>query len=49
VALGSRVALEASVAAGFPPHGIVVRVQGAAAQSLSGLVLSGSLAGVLSF
>ena len=47
VALGSRVALEASASAGFPPHGIVVRVQGAAAQSLSGLVLSGSLAGVL--
>jgi hypothetical protein len=49
VALGTRVVLEASAAAGFPPHGIVVRVQGAPAESLSGLVLSGSLAGVLRF
>ncbi len=49
VALGRRLALEASVAVGFPPRGIVVRVQGAAAESLSGLVLSGSLAGVLRF
>jgi hypothetical protein len=49
VALGTRVVLEASAAAGFPPHGIVVRVQGASAESLSGLVLSGSLAGVLRF
>ncbi len=49
VALGTRVVLEASAAAGFPPHGIVVRVQGSPAESLSGLVLSGSLAGVLRF
>jgi hypothetical protein len=49
VALGSRVALEASAAVGFPPRGIVVRVQGVAVESLSGLVLSGSLAGVLRF
>jgi hypothetical protein len=49
LALGRRVALEASAAVGFPPHGIVVRVQGATAESLSGLVLSGSLAGVLRF
>jgi hypothetical protein len=49
VALGSRVALEASAAVGFPPHGIVVRVQGTAVEGLTGLVLSGRLAGVLRF
>ncbi len=49
VAFGKRVALEASLAAGFPPHGITVRVQGTPAESVSGLVLSGSLAGVLRF
>lgn len=49
VALGRRVELGVSASAGFPPHGIVVRVQGAAAESLTGLVLSGSLAGVFRF
>ncbi len=49
VALGSRVALGVSAAVGFPPHGIHVRVQGAPAESLSGVVLSGSLEGVLRF
>jgi hypothetical protein len=49
VALGRRVELGVSAAAGFPPHGIVLRVQGAPAESLTGLVLSGSLAGVFRF
>jgi hypothetical protein len=49
VALGRRVELGVSAAAGFAPHGIVVRVQGAVAESLTGIVLSGSLAGVFRF
>ena len=49
VALGSRVELGVSASAGFPPHGIVLRVQGAVAERLTGLVLSGSLAGVFRF
>ena len=49
VALGRRVELGVTAAAGFPPHGIVLRVQGAVAERLTGLVLSGSLAGVFRF
>jgi hypothetical protein len=49
VALGRRVELGMSAAAGFPPHGIVVRVQGAVVERLTGLVLSGDLAGVFRF
>jgi hypothetical protein len=49
VALTRRFALQATAAVGFPPRGIVVRTQGIQARSMSGLVLSASLAGVLTF
>jgi hypothetical protein len=49
VALGKRVELGVSAAAGFPPHAIVLRVQGAVAERLTGLVLSGNLVGVFRF
>jgi hypothetical protein len=49
VALGRWFELGMSVAAGFPPHGIVLRVQGTQVESLTGLFLSGSLAGVFRF
>jgi hypothetical protein len=41
--------LEAAAGAGFVPHGIVVRDQGLESRSVSGLVLSGSLGGGLTF
>ena len=49
VALARRVAIEATSGIGFLPHGIVVRTQGMQTRSVSGLFLSASLAGVLSF
>jgi hypothetical protein len=49
VALTRRCALEATAAVGFPPRGIVVRTQGIQTHSVSGLVLSAGLAGVLRF
>jgi hypothetical protein len=49
VALARHFELEATAAVGLPPRGIVVRIQGTDRQSMSGLVLSGSLAGVLTF
>jgi hypothetical protein len=49
VALTRRFALEAGPAVGFPPRGIVVRTQGTQTQSVSGLLLSASLVGVLTF
>jgi hypothetical protein len=49
VVLARHFELEATAAVGFPPHGIVIRIQGIESQSMSGLLLSGSLAGVLTF
>ena len=49
VALARHFALEATAAVGFPPRGIVVRIQGTESHSMSGLFVSGSLAGVLTF
>jgi hypothetical protein len=49
IAVTRRVLLQASAAAGVVPRGIVVRIQGIETQSLSGVVLSANLAGVLAF
>jgi hypothetical protein len=49
VTLTRHLLLEASAGAGFPLHGIVVRTQGTENRSMSGLVVSGSLGGVVSF
>ena len=49
VAITRQVAIEATFGIGFLPHGIVVRTQGMQTQSVSGLFVSASLAGVLSF
>jgi hypothetical protein len=49
VAMTRQVAIEATSGIGFLPHGIVVRTQGMQTQSVSGLYVSASLAGVLSF
>jgi hypothetical protein len=49
VALTHRWALAATAGIGFLPHGIIVRTQGVQTQSVSGLVLSASLAGVFTF
>ncbi len=43
VAVTRRISIAAGGAAGFPLHGIVVRTQGFETDSMSGLVLSGSL------
>lgn len=47
VAVARHFALEATAAVGFPVRGIAVRTRGAETRSVSGLLLSGSLAGVL--
>jgi hypothetical protein len=49
IALTRRVSLTAAAAAGIPVHGIVVRTQGLAADSLSGVAFSGNLGAVLTF
>jgi hypothetical protein len=49
VALTHHLALQASVAAGWVPHGIVVRVQGIEAPSISGFALSANLGGAFAF
>jgi len=43
VAVTRRISIAAGGAAGVPLHGIVVRTQGVETDSMSGLVLSGSL------
>jgi len=43
VAVTRRISIAAGAAAGLPLHGIVVRTQGVETDSMSGLVLSGSL------
>ena len=49
VAITRRVAMEATSGIGVLPHGIVVRTQGIRTRSVSGLFLSASLTGVVSF
>jgi hypothetical protein len=49
VALTRRLSLQAAVAASLVPRGIVVRIQGIETQSISGVALSASLAGVFTF
>ena len=47
VAVTRRISVEAAAGAGVPVHGVVVRSQGADAQSLSGLAISTSIGAVL--
>ena len=47
--LTRHVLLVASAGVGLPLHGIVVRMQGIETRSMSGLLVSGSLGGVVSF
>jgi hypothetical protein len=49
VALTRRLSLQAAVAGCLVPRGIVVRIQGVETQSVSGVALSASLAGVFTF
>jgi hypothetical protein len=49
VTLTRRFSLQASASAGLVPRGIVVRIQGVNTQSMSGTVVSASLAGVVTF
>jgi hypothetical protein len=49
VALTHHLSLQASVAAGWVAHGIVVRVQGIDAPSISGFALSANLGGAFAF
>jgi hypothetical protein len=49
VALRQWLYLEAAAAVGFLPRGITVRIQGAESRSVSGLFVSGSLGGGLTF
>jgi hypothetical protein len=48
-AVTSRISVAAAVAAGVPIHGIVVRSQGAASDSLTGFVLSAHLGAMVTF
>ncbi len=49
VTLTRHFLLEASAGVGFPLHGIVVRTQGTETRGMSGLIVSGSFGGVVSF
>jgi hypothetical protein len=49
VALTNHLFLQASAAVGWVPQGIVVRIQGVEALSISGIALSANLAGVITF
>jgi hypothetical protein len=49
VAVTRRLSLQASAAAGWVPHGIVVRIQGVDTRSMAGMVLSSNLGGVFTF
>jgi hypothetical protein len=49
LALTSRFSLEVVAAVGYPVRGIVVRMRGTRTESMSGLLVSGNLAGVLTF
>lgn len=49
LALTPRFSLEVAAAVGYPVRGIVVRMRGTRTESMSGLLVSGNLAGVLTF